>query len=63
MQAKTSQISGVERLLQLEEEHKEAIKVKSELQRKVKELAKVEKTTDIALEKQLSEEDYRNKSA
>ena len=38
------------------------MKVKLELQRKVKELAKVEKTTDIALEKQLSEEDYRNRS-
>jgi hypothetical protein len=47
----------------LEQEHKEALQTKQELIKKVKELKKAEKTTNIALEKQLNEDDYRNKSA
>ena len=36
LQSKVGQISGVERLLQLEQEHKEALQTKQELIRKVK---------------------------
>jgi predicted nucleic acid-binding Zn-ribbon protein len=63
LQNKISQISGVERLMQLEQEHQEALHKKAELLKKVKELQKAEKTTAIALEKQVSEEDYAKKSA
>ncbi len=61
LQAKVDDLSGVDRLLQLENKLREGLQEKSELEKKVKELEKQHKDQGKALEKMSNEEEFQAK--
>ena len=61
LQAKVDDLSGVDRLLQLENKLREGLQEKSELEKKVKELEKQHKDQGTALEKMSNEEEFQAK--
>ena len=58
LQAKVDDLSGVDRLLQLENKLREGLAEKSELEKKVKELERQHKDQGKALEKMSNEEEF-----
>jgi hypothetical protein len=61
LQAKVDDLSGVDRLLQLENKLREGLAEKSELEKKVKELERQHKDQGKALEKMSNEEEFQAK--
>ena len=61
LQAKVDDLSGVDRLLQLEYKLREGLAEKSELEKKVKELERQHKDQGKALEKMSNEEEFQAK--
>ncbi len=61
LQAKVDDLSGVDRLLQLENKLREGLAEKSELEKKVKDLERQHKDQGKALEKMSNEEEFQAK--
>lgn len=61
LQAKVDDLSGVDRLMQLENKLREGLQEKSELEKKVKELERQHKDQGKALEKMSNEEEFQAK--
>lgn len=61
MQAKVDDLSGVDRLLQLENKLRDGLAEKADLEKKVKELERQHKDQGKALEKMSNEEEFQAK--
>ncbi len=61
LQAKVDDLSGVDRLMQLENKLREGMQEKAELEKKVKELERQHKDQGKALEKMSNEEEFQAK--